>query len=363
MASIIGRVLFDEYRNCDISLLDVGISYVPIVLLNIETNFKLVVLTDINGYFKFINVAYGKYILVESYLENDNINPIGDFSFAIMGDTPIPSDPPIHYVPTAPALATNLDSLSPNTLLINVYDEDIKDIYFIDAPIKHSYLDIKFDEYVYLIEPNLIYAADCGTFGFYPPSTVANYSFDTNPFPYLTQGSMYYTKDIYDSGQFTFKNIFLDINNYSLWKLANKTTGDETSSMMIIYPLESNLNILFSQTVYVNANTNYLFSMWICNLSKLDLVSNTQIELQLLDRLGTILYSEILSYSIPSNTTLPEWIQLGNIIYTKDNIELTIKIINKTTSSSTNIFSIDDISLYEIIYSQNTLHLHNIFCT
>ncbi len=67
MATISGRVVFDRDRSATINAGDSGIANVPVVLQNIATDVRLVVLTDANGNYSFINVPNGDYRIVQSF--------------------------------------------------------------------------------------------------------------------------------------------------------------------------------------------------------------------------------------------------------------------------------------------------------
>ncbi len=67
MATISGRVVFDRDRSATINAGDSGIANVPIVLQNTATDVRLVVLTDANGNYSFINVPNGDYRIVQSF--------------------------------------------------------------------------------------------------------------------------------------------------------------------------------------------------------------------------------------------------------------------------------------------------------
>ncbi len=64
MATISGRVVFDRDRSATINAGDSGIANVPVVLQNTATDVRLVVLTDTNGNYSFINVPM---VIIELY--------------------------------------------------------------------------------------------------------------------------------------------------------------------------------------------------------------------------------------------------------------------------------------------------------
>ncbi len=85
MATILGRVIFDRNRSATIDGGDSGIANVPVVLQNTATGDRLIVLTDVNGDYSFINVPNGDYRIVESYGTTGGVPTPGDFTTAVVG--------------------------------------------------------------------------------------------------------------------------------------------------------------------------------------------------------------------------------------------------------------------------------------
>lgn len=341
MSSILGKVSFNASRTGIFNPTNPGIADVPIVLQDVASGLRLVVLTDANGNFEFTNVADGSYRLVESYGTTGGVPSPGNFSTASVGSVPDGIDPPISYVPTAPVGATNLDSLSPNTRLVTVAGADIANLNFLDGPVKYESL---IDPCATIVGPNLITAGDNGIFGTYPAGTGINYAPAVNPYPGITEGTMIYVNTITAGGQFTLRNIFTD-GNVDFWKLANKTTGDETGGMIAADPAGTGSEIVFSQDVTVLANTSYVFSFWIANLMKVLGYLDPYISVRVLDSAGGVILDKYLSAPIPPNTSYPEWLQLGTSLDTGNNTQITIQIMSTTTSTIGNDFVIDDVQL------------------
>lgn len=67
MATASGQLVSDKNRSAAIDAGDSGISNIPVVLQNIKTGIRLVVLTDTAGNYAFNNVPDGNYRIVEAY--------------------------------------------------------------------------------------------------------------------------------------------------------------------------------------------------------------------------------------------------------------------------------------------------------
>ena len=138
MASISGRVIFDRDRSAAVSAGDSGIADIPVVLQNINTNERLTVLTDSNGNYTFLNVPDGNYRIVESYGITGGVSTPGDFSTAEAGSVPQGINPPVTAVLNPPAGSTNLDSVTPDTLLITVSGNDLSNQNFLNGPVIYT---------------------------------------------------------------------------------------------------------------------------------------------------------------------------------------------------------------------------------
>lgn len=134
MAAISGRVIFDRDRSATVSGSDSGLANIPVVLQNIDTSFRLTVLTDTSGNYSFINVPNGTYRLVESYGTTGGVPSPGDFSLAQAGSIPSGVNPPVTAAPNPPAGTTNLDSVTPDTLFITVAGSGLSNLNFLNGP-------------------------------------------------------------------------------------------------------------------------------------------------------------------------------------------------------------------------------------
>ncbi len=353
MPSISGSVIFDINRTATINQSDDGIENVAIVLQDKNTNKRLTVLTNSDGYFRFDNVYSGEYRLVESYGQSDFVNSPGDFSKAIIKEVPIAKDPPISAVSYKPNGSTHIDSLSQNTIELTVIDSDINDLVFLDAPVRYTPIDSLLDSCVLLKDENLISVGDVGTFGSYKPFTPINYTPKINPYANITSSKTSYVLNMNAPGQFTFRNIMTDGYINEWWNISNKTTGDETGSMMVINPFGEGNEVIFNQIINVKPNTNYLLSLWIINLVKKLDTANPQLALEVIGENGNILYDKLISDPIDPNLDVCEWIQIGSSIYSFDSSFITLKIKSYTPSWSWNDFAIDDVSFVEMIIPES----------
>ena len=122
MVTIQGKLIFNDgcyigpYAPCN-----KPISNVSIILQNQSTKDGIVVLTNNNGEFSFINVPENQiYQLVESYGFPATKIGSADFSNATNLGAVTSMDPPISYISDPPASATKVNSISPNTIILDI---------------------------------------------------------------------------------------------------------------------------------------------------------------------------------------------------------------------------------------------------
>jgi len=125
MATVSGRVIFDRDRSASITAGDSGISNVPVVLQNTVTNVGLVVLTDPYGNYSFINVPNGSYRIMEAFGTLGGVPTPGNFATATVIPVPIGINLPLSFATNSPPDATNLNSVTPYTLLVTVTGVDL----------------------------------------------------------------------------------------------------------------------------------------------------------------------------------------------------------------------------------------------
>ncbi|MDU1322785.1 MAG: SdrD B-like domain-containing protein [Clostridium botulinum] len=354
MATISGRVVFDRDRSATINAGDSGIANVPVVLQNTATDVRLVVLTDANGNYSFINVPNGDYRIVQSFGTPGGVPTPGNFNNAVVGPVPVGTNPPISFVSDPPPGSTNLDSLTPDTLLVTVTGADLTNENFLDGPVIYTPIQNILDPCVSVSNVNLINVADNGTFGFFPPGTPANTGAPVEPYPGVTPDFTYVlpdpTKFTPLDGEYTVQNIMTNAMSNQIgawWRIADHTTGNETGRMMVVNGFNPGA-VFFRDVVSVQPNTNYLFSSWILNLFKVTGYPNPELGVRILASNGDVLYSATLGAQIPVNTNAPEWKQIGTVINSQNNTSLTVEFLSEGPAVIGNDYAIDDVSLNEV---------------
>lgn len=348
MANISGRLLFDRGRLNNPADL-AGIANVEIVLQNIATNEIQVTLTGANGSYLFTNVSNGDYRVIEA--------------FGYSSGVPVAQVPPLSFVANPPSGATNLDCVTPNTLLITVNGGDITGLNILNGPVTYTPINQIKDECAVILPGNLITAADNGTFGFFPPGTPANTAPTVPPqvpypglvpdFEYVLSSS---TESIPDDGQYTIQNIMNNnFNNFAYtpsgtwWRIADHTTGNETGRFMLVngYRITS---VFFDTQVQVQSFTHYLFSAWIINVYKYPGFNPPALGVRITGvETGEILYDASLGAQIPTQEIVPQWKQIGTDIFTGDNTSIRIEFVSEGEAGYGNDYAVDDVSLSEII--------------
>ena len=355
MASISGRVIFDRDRSAAVSAGDSGIADIPVVLQNINTNERLTVLTDSNGNYTFLNVPDGNYRIVESYGITGGVSTPGDFSTAEAGSVPQGINPPVTAVSNPPAGSTNLDSVTPDTLLITVSGNDLGNQNFLNGPVIYTPVQAILDPCAVVSGDNLINAADGGTFGTFPQGTPANTGVPNEPYPGVTPDFTYVLPNpaVYApfGGEYTVQNIMNNSMSSEIgawWRIADHTEGNETGRMMIVNGYNPGA-VFFRDTVTVEPNTNYLFTAWILNLFRTAGYPDPELGVRISDQNGEILYSADLGALIPVNVNAPEWKEIGSVINSRNNTSLIVEFLSEGPEVIGNDYAIDDISFNEIM--------------
>jgi uncharacterized repeat protein (TIGR01451 family) len=355
MATISGRVIFDRDRSATINAGDSGIANVPVVLQNTTTNVGLVVLTDINGNYSFINIPNGNYRIVEAFGTPGGVPTPGDFSTAVVIPVPIGANPPISFATNPPPGSTNLDSVTPDTLLVTVTGANLTNENFLNGPVIYTPIQTILDSCTTVSNINLITDADNGTFGFFPPGTPANTGPATAPYPNVTPDFTYVvpdpTKFTPIDGEYTVQNIMNNAMSNVIgawWRIADHTTGNETGRMMVVNGFNPGA-VFFRSTVPVTPNTNFLFSTWILNLFKVTGFPPAQLGVRILDQNGNVLFQQTLGVEIPVNTNAPEWKQIGTVINSHNNTQITVEFFSEGEAVVGNDYAIDDVALNEIL--------------
>ena len=181
MATVSGQLVSDKNRNATIDAGDSGISNIPVVLQNIQTGVRFVVPTDAAGNYALNNVPDGNYRIVEAYDTKEGAPSSGDFPMAAAGSIPIAVAPPVTFVTDPPTGTTNLDCLTPNTILLTIAGADAVSQNILNSPVIYTPIENKLDKCAILSNKNLITDANKGTFG------ALSHSEDSNPVPLLVQ--------------------------------------------------------------------------------------------------------------------------------------------------------------------------------
>ena len=361
MPTVSGRIVFDINRNVNIGGNVVGINNIPVALQNTATLDGLVVLTNVNGDYSFLNVPAGDYRIVEAYGLTGGVPTPGDFSLAATLAAPAAHTPPISAAPSVPQGATNIDCVTPNTLLITVAAADILNQYIFNGPVAYAPLSVNIDPCAVISPLNLVTDADNGTFGSFTAGTVANTGPALNPYPDVFPDFTYVVPDPSQytpiDGEFTIQNIMNNAMSNVIgawWRIADHTTGNETGRMMIVNEDDPG-DIIFRTTITVNPNTTYLFSTWILNLFRVQGYPGPELAVRILDEEGNPLYDAPLGFEIPANETFPVWKEIGSAIQSGDNHALTIEFFSQGEAAIGNDFAIDDITLRELQLPNFTL--------
>lgn len=355
MATISGSIIFDRDRSLSISSQDSGIAGIPVVLQNTVSGMRLVVLTDTNGNYSFINVADGSYRIVEAYGETGGVTSPGDFANAVVGNIPEGVNPPVSAVSNPPTGTTNIDSLTPDTLFVTVAGNELTNQNFYNGPVIYTPIEAIIDECAIISGDNLINVADEGTFGTFPAGTSANTGAPTEPYPGVTPDFTYVLPNpaVFTplDGEYTVQNIMNNSMSAEIgawWRIADHTIGNETGRMMIVNGFNPGA-VFFRDTIQVKPNTNYLFRSWILNLFRVNGYPNPELGVQILDENGGVLYSATLGALIPVNTNAPEWKEIGTVINSRNNTSLTVEFLSEGPEVVGNDYAIDDIAFNEIL--------------
>jgi len=279
----------------------------------------------------------------------------GDFTLASAGPVPTAATPPVSFVANPPAGSTNLDCLTPNTILITVTGADVTNQTILNGPVIYTPIATILDPCTTVSSINLITDADNGTFGFFPPGTSANTGPATAPYPNVTPDFTYVVPDPSKftpiDGEYTVQNIMTDAMSNVIgawWRIADHTTGNETGRLMVVNGFNPGA-VFFRSTVPVTPNTNYLFSTWILNLFKVTGFPPAQLGVRILDQNGNVLFQQALGVEIPVNINAPEWKQIGTVINSMNNTQITVEFFSEGEAVVGNDYAIDDVALQEIL--------------
>ncbi|MGL5316633.1 MAG: hypothetical protein ACRC92_25470 [Peptostreptococcaceae bacterium] len=339
MPTISGKVIYNASSSA--SGAGIGIANIPIVLQDITTNLGVVAKTDSSGNYSIINVPNGNYRIVEAWGTSGGTTP-ADFSNASNLGVIEPTDPPKSAIPGINPIATNLYSLSPNTILITV-SGNVSNMNFIDAPVRN--IPIVFYDTM-IIGPNILTSADNGTFGVYAAGSAVNSAVNPNPYPELLNGFTYTATLPPHDGYVSITNVTTN-NAYGVWwNMASHSIPDERGRYMQINGSNPGATF-FKQTVDVSPNSTYLFSTWIANLiNRSSGFALPMLGISIKDISGNIIYS--VSLNSIAAATIPTWNEVGSIINTGNNTSLTVEFTSQGPAATGNDYAVDDISLRQV---------------
>ena len=367
MPTVTGRLQYDGARTSASATSNPGIAGVTIALQDTSqeaTGFGLsaFVLTDSSGNFTFTGVPVGNYQLVEAYGTPASATATVAWSSAttqpLLNGGIVP--PLIGFVTNPPSSATHLDCTIRNTRLITVPSGGLAGQDFLNGPVRITPLAL---EPGIVVDPNnLVIAADNGTFGTFAPGMLANTgagTYPNHPYPGIDPAFTYVEPETGSGatvsppdGSYTIQNIMNASHSNTAgtwWRVADHTTGNETGRMMVINGDDPG-QLIGETTINVQPNTMYISSWWILNLCKIDngTYINPEFSVTILDQTGGVLYEHDLGADIPINTQCPEWKQIGTIIDSQDNSQLTIKFISQGGAATGNDYVLDDVAFNRV---------------
>ncbi|MBS5985770.1 hypothetical protein [Clostridium sp.] len=349
--NITGSVIFNINSQPNEASGNQPIKGVPVAIqvrgdTNIEGTFVgkgIVVLTNSDGNFAFRDVPKGSYRIVEAAGYTGEISNSGNWNSS-KSISVTPSDPDIGLITSPPRETNRVNSLSPNTVYVNVSNSNISNVRFVDAPVEDIYLEL--NNYV-TIGNNLITAGNDGDFGILPNGTPVDTSPTTVPYSdFIT--TFKYVRYVYfkpNDGEYSISNTITNTNFGTWFNVSDHTTGDESGRMMIVNGSNPNQSI-FTTTVTVEPNTNYVFSTWVMNIdSELNSVLP---ELRVIVRSNTeFLFNQPLSSTLRV-TRIPTWRQVGATFNSGNNTRLTVSFISEGGPAGGNDYLIDDIRLLQL---------------
>ena len=349
--NITGSVIFNINSQPNEASGNQPIKGVPVAIqvrgdTNIEGTFVgkgIVVLTNSDGNFAFRDVPKGSYRIVEAAGYTGEISNSGNWNYS-KSISVTPNDPDIGLITSPPREANRVNSLSPNTVYVNVSNSNISNVKFVDAQVEDIYLEL--NNYV-TIGNNLITAGNNGDFGMLPNGTPVDTSPITVPYSdFIT--TFKYVRYVYfkpNDGEYSISNTITNTNFGTWFNVSDHTTGDESGRMMIVNGSNPNQSI-FTTTVTVEPNTNYVFSTWVMNIDSEP--TSVLPELRVIVRSNTeFLFNQPLSSTLRV-TRIPTWRQVGATFNSGSNTILTVSFISEGGPAGGNDYLIDDIRLLQL---------------
>ena len=367
MSTVTGKVIFNSTSSATVSDPEnIAIPNISVALLDSNNN-GLIIETDSEGIFTFINVPSGEYRLYEVALLKPTADNPGNFNESQEILFINESDPTVDQIKILPEGTNDIVSLSPNLVFITVENEDIKDLYFLDSPRILIYLPL--NQYS-VVGENLITAIDNGTWGSYPAGTSVGTSPNVEPYKSQDEGinTEFYTAFSYvqydnrsyyeipiggnvHDGDYSVVNITTNdaFKQYGGWW--NLSTGDERDRFAIIngdYPGQP-----FFQTSIdgLEPDTNYVFYTWFCNIDISKTEERPRLAVRIVDSTGNRLFNENLSNTFPA-TNIPTWNQVGTIFktenYTTSQTRFFLQFLSEGDAAAGNDFACESVFLFKL---------------
>lgn len=367
MSTVTGKVIFNSTSSATVSDPEnIAIPNISVALLDSNNN-GLIIETDSEGIFTFINVPSGEYRLYEVALLKPTADNPGNFNESQEILFINESDPTVDQIKILPEGTNDIVSLSPNLVFITVENEDIKDLYFLDSPRILIYLPL--NQYS-VVGENLITAIDNGTWGSYPAGTSVGTSPNVEPYKSQDEGinTEFYTAFSYvqydnrsyyeipiggnvHDGDYSVVNITTNdaFKQYGGWW--NLSTGDERDRFAIIngdYPGQP-----FFQTSIdgLEPDTNYVFYTWFCNIDISKIEERPRLAVRIVDSTGNRLFNENLSNTFPA-TNIPTWNQVGTIFktenYTTSQTRFFLQFLSEGDAAAGNDFACESVFLFKL---------------
>lgn len=367
MSTVTGKVIFNSTSSATVSDPEnIAIPNISVALLDSNNN-GLIIETDSEGIFTFINIPSGEYRLYEVALLKPTADNPGNFNESQEILFINESDPTVDQIKILPEGTNDIVSLSPNLVFITVENEDIKDLYFLDSPRILIYLPL--NQYS-VVGENLITAIDNGTWGSYPAGTSVGTSPNVEPYKLQDEGinTEFYTAFSYvqydnrpyyeisiggnvHDGDYSVVNITTNdaFKQYGGWW--NLSTGDERDRFAIIngdYPGQP-----FFQTSIdgLEPDTNYVFYTWFCNIDISKTEERPRLAVRIVDSTGNRLFNENLSNTFPA-TNIPTWNQVGTIFktenYTTSQTRFFLQFLSEGDTAAGNDFACESVFLFKL---------------
>lgn len=318
---------------------------VPICLYDDGSGEGVIVLTDSNGEVEFTNVPIANYRIIECYGQTSTLTGSANYLLdKITLSLPDSLDPPITMVPPpVTSLATNLDSMSPNTIFTTIasISDDIV-VEFFDAPIQNLPVSLVGANF---IGSNSINEANHGDFGEWPNGTAVNTVAYPNPYPNIIDGLSYSSSYPPGNGNVCVVNTN---NGYSdWWQISDHTLGYEAGRFLVVNGANPGA-IFFQDTISVLPDTDYVLLLWVININRSPW-SFPAMGITVKDENGDILYNYILNQLV--NTNPAQWNQLGCIINSGTHTIFEIELSTQNPLTSGNDYAVDDIELFQVEFT------------